>query len=494
MSQMSFVDEMKDKAGRLIPTAYTDIVTEATSDILLLPDMEKITFICDSANLKEENAVDVVRAVRRRIDNKNPKVQAFTVTLLDKLVKECGAIVHLEIAETKGLLRDLVNIAVKVPSRDGEREAKKSALTLILSMTIWFSAAAAANEKLKPLILLADDVRKLAGEKAFEGIEVETGVRLKRVAAPQQRAERNQESFQRAQQREYLRLQRMHQQQQAAASHPRVVAAIPVILPSDEEVSAMLDSCLLLAECLNTAESSGVPVIGDEIIAGIASEIRKQHRHVTILVSSGADVPNMEMLLSVVDSQSAVIERLADLISIQGRQLSEIAPVSADPPHQVPPTQPQQVQHQSRTSPQTTHAPPIHQPPAVEQGAATTASYNGAVDHRTSTRNRGGVRSAADVDDALEMQELPESGSIPTAPVPTMDDIFGDTSGAARAPPAGAPRGPAAFPAPSQSVDHTSSATADLTHTEAPVAAARGSLNADNDDFDSFLNDRLTKH
>ena len=228
MSQMSFVDEMKDKAGRLIPTAYTDIVTEATSDILLLPDMEKITFICDSANLKEENAVDVVRAVRRRIDNKNPKVQAFTVTLLDKLVKECGAIVHLEIAETKGLLRDLVNIAVKVPSRDGEREAKKSALTLILSMTIWFSAAAAANEKLKPLILLADDVRKRAGEKAVEGIEVETGVRLKRVAAPQQRAERNQESFQRAQQRELLIGQFL------AAGFARIQVAIELLAAADQ--------------------------------------------------------------------------------------------------------------------------------------------------------------------------------------------------------------------------------------------------------------------
>lgn len=154
--KMSFMDEMKDKASRVIPTPYTEIVAEATSDILLSPDYEKIVFICDSANVKEENAVDVVRAVRRRLDNKSAKIQAFAIAVIAALVKNCGVNVHNELAETKGLLRDLLAVAVRVPSKDGELEARIAALTLILNMSIWYSNAVKANEKLIPLTLLAD--------------------------------------------------------------------------------------------------------------------------------------------------------------------------------------------------------------------------------------------------------------------------------------------------------------------------------------------------
>eukprot|EP00331_Platyophrya_macrostoma_P019113 CAMPEP_0176470518 /NCGR_PEP_ID=MMETSP0127-20121128/40500_1 /TAXON_ID=938130 /ORGANISM="Platyophrya macrostoma, Strain WH" /LENGTH=83 /DNA_ID=CAMNT_0017864821 /DNA_START=33 /DNA_END=280 /DNA_ORIENTATION=- len=78
---MGFVDEMKDKASRLIPSAYSDLVEETTSDVLLSPNIQNVIFICDSANANAENVTDIVRAVRRRIEDKSPKVQLFTVTL-----------------------------------------------------------------------------------------------------------------------------------------------------------------------------------------------------------------------------------------------------------------------------------------------------------------------------------------------------------------------------------------------------------------------------
>lgn len=252
----------------------------------------------------------------------------------------------------------------------------------------------------------------------------------------------------------------------------------------------MLDTCLLLAECLNTSESMGDSVIGDDMIAGIASQIRRDHHRLGILVSSGADIPSLELLLSVVDSQSAVIERLSDMVSIQGRQLSEVATNPSaqhqQPPQQQPQQQRQQESHQTaevyQGPPRAEKQPQRHPPPKPSQDAPVTEQ---APHQHSQTKNRAGIRTAGDVDDvqfeSIEMQEAPAKQA------PTMDDIFG--SGAT------APSQRAAAPPPSQSMDHTTHATSEMTHSEPRVASnTDGSLNADNDDFDSFLNNRLQKH
>ncbi|CAA3028443.1 Hepatocyte growth factor-regulated tyrosine kinase substrate [Olea europaea subsp. europaea] len=57
-------------------------------------------------------AKDVVKAVKRRLQHKNPKVQLLALTLLEMMVKNCGDYVHFQIAE-RGILQEMVKIVKK---------------------------------------------------------------------------------------------------------------------------------------------------------------------------------------------------------------------------------------------------------------------------------------------------------------------------------------------------------------------------------------------
>ncbi|KAK3028358.1 hypothetical protein RJ639_039816 [Escallonia herrerae] len=59
-------------------------------------------------------AKDVVKGIKKRIGSKNPKVQLLALTLLETIVKNCGDIVHMHVAE-KGVLHEMVRIVKKKP-------------------------------------------------------------------------------------------------------------------------------------------------------------------------------------------------------------------------------------------------------------------------------------------------------------------------------------------------------------------------------------------
>jgi hypothetical protein len=504
MATMSFMDEVKDKASRIIPSAYSEILEETTSDVLLAPNYQNVVFLCDSANANPENVTDIIRAVRRRIDNKSPKVQFFTIQVLDSLIKNCGPAVHHEIADTKGLLHDVFVAATKKPSRDGEREATNAALTLILNMSIWFSGH--ADDRLRVLTELADHVRKSCGPNVFEGIEPDVTVQLKRSnanssaptqAARQQAAARRQ----RRQETEYLRLQQEYALSAAQQPHRQpTVKAIPLIIPTDEEVSGMLDACLVLAECLNTVESQGTPIIGDELISNVAMQIRRDHRNLAMILSSGAEIPNMDVLFSVTDSQTSIIQRLSNNVknergqhgeSTDGahRQASDDFQPSTGGASMAPP-------HPGAQSNQGSHSTGVNSPPRPGQPAP---------GQPVETGHRHAVRQAADVEDYedVEMQVTPK---LP----PTMDDLFGGSTSAplpaaaaASSPSPAAQPAPvsSAFPQPTQSLDHQAATPAALSHQDETSAAVAvkpqpgTSLNneEEGDEFDNFLNSRLRK-
>lgn len=509
MATMSFIDEMKDKAARIIPSAYSEIVEETTSDVLLAPNFQNIVFICDSANSNSENVTDIVRAVRRRLDNKSAKVQFFTIQLLDSLVKNCGSVMHVEIAETKGLLHDLFLVATRKPARDGDREATKAALALILNMSLWFSGHP-EGEKVKPLADLADHVRKAAGVNIFEGIEPDTTVQLRRTSAGQSTAHRQNAALrrQRRQEEEYLRLQQEYALQaiQQERSRPQIFDAIPIIIPSEDEISGMLDACLVLAECLNAAEAQGSQVVGDDVISNVALQIRRDHRNLSMILSSGAEIPNMDMLFNVTDSQTAIIQRLSECVKKDRRQQADAyaAAVAASTANAVPqaPSQPsaeQQALHAGAPVPRPgaseTQAPSPQlssssagDPPASSSSAGVAPQSSGH-DRRQPIR----LRQAEDVEDYVEMQVTPK---IPpsTQPIPTMDDLFGQQQQQQQA--ASTSQVSSAFPAPSQSVDHRSAAPAFMSHSDAAPAIyeSNHSVNTDDgDEFDNFLNSRLRK-
>ncbi|KAF3328729.1 target of Myb protein 1-like protein [Carex littledalei] len=102
------------------------LVHRATSDQLIGPDWAMNMEICDILNRDPGQAKDAVKALKKRIGHKSSKVQLLALTLLETIVKNCGDIVHMHVAE-----RDLPHEMVKLSRKKCDPHVKEKVLILI---------------------------------------------------------------------------------------------------------------------------------------------------------------------------------------------------------------------------------------------------------------------------------------------------------------------------------------------------------------------------
>ncbi|BAD73447.1 putative VHS2 protein [Oryza sativa Japonica Group] len=94
------------------PARAAPRVEKATSHLLMGPDWAVNLEICDIINADVWQTKDVVKAVKKRLQNKDPKVQFYALTLLETMMKNCGEYVQLEVAE-QHVLQEMVKIIQK---------------------------------------------------------------------------------------------------------------------------------------------------------------------------------------------------------------------------------------------------------------------------------------------------------------------------------------------------------------------------------------------
>ncbi|CAL5206546.1 unnamed protein product [Lathyrus oleraceus] len=90
------------------------MVERATSDMLIGPDWAMNIEICDILNHDPGQVKDVVKGIKKRIGSRHSKAQLLALTLLETIIKNCGDIVHMHVAE-KNVLHEMVRIVKKKP-------------------------------------------------------------------------------------------------------------------------------------------------------------------------------------------------------------------------------------------------------------------------------------------------------------------------------------------------------------------------------------------
>ncbi|KAL8232515.1 hypothetical protein R6Q57_002293 [Mikania cordata] len=127
-------------------------VDKATSEFLNCPDWRINMGICDTINSKPWLARDYVRAIRSRLQHRNPNVQLLSLTLLETVVKNCSEHVHLQIVERK-ILQEMIKI-VKKKSNMRVRER------ILLLIDTWREAFGSRGGKITAYYIAYEELKR----------------------------------------------------------------------------------------------------------------------------------------------------------------------------------------------------------------------------------------------------------------------------------------------------------------------------------------------
>ncbi|KAK8706772.1 hypothetical protein V6N13_057848 [Hibiscus sabdariffa] len=102
------------------------LVERATSDALVGPDWAKNTEVCEILNHDPGQVKDVVKGIKKKLKSKHPKVQILALTLLECMLKNCGDIVHMHVAD-----RNILPQMVKMYKKKSDNGVKEKILILV---------------------------------------------------------------------------------------------------------------------------------------------------------------------------------------------------------------------------------------------------------------------------------------------------------------------------------------------------------------------------
>ncbi|XP_059087624.1 hepatocyte growth factor-regulated tyrosine kinase substrate-like [Tigriopus californicus] len=107
-------------------STFDRLLEKSTSHLLLEPDWTSILALCDSIRGGDTPPKYAVSAIKKKFYHDNPHVQYFALQVMESCVKNCGALIHDEIA-TRQFMEELREIV----KRTNDENIKKKVLEMI---------------------------------------------------------------------------------------------------------------------------------------------------------------------------------------------------------------------------------------------------------------------------------------------------------------------------------------------------------------------------
>ncbi|URE48908.1 VHS and GAT domain containing protein [Musa troglodytarum] len=323
------------------------LVERATSSMLIGPDWAMNVEICDILNRDPGQAKDVVRALKKRVGHKSPKVQLLALTLLETMIKNCGEIVHMHVAE-KDILHKMVKIVKK---KQPDSRVKEKILTLI---DTWQEAFGGPQARYPQYYVAYHEL-------------------LRAGAVFPQRSERSAPIF--TQQTPPLGSNPLSVQSpdyQNEAPESSVASHFPALsLTEIQNASGIVD---VLAEMLNAVDPGNREGLKEEVIVDLVSQCRTYKQRVVDLVNTTSDEELLSQGLALNDNLQKVLAKhdaIAAGIAVHVKKEKSLqALVDVDDSS----TGKEQDQRLSATSTSSTDQPPLQQlllpaPPVSDDSA-----------------------------------------------------------------------------------------------------------------------------
>ncbi|TVU32606.1 hypothetical protein EJB05_24344 [Eragrostis curvula] len=305
------------------------MVERATSDMLIGPDWAMNLEICDILNRDPGQAKDVVKSLKKRIAHKNSKVQLLALTLLETMIKNCGDIVHMQVAE-----RDILHEMVKIVKKRPDYHVKEKILTLI---DTWQEVFGGASARYPQYFAAYQDL----------------------LTQPLQN---------------YPPTLRITQQEAPESSVPEVPA---LSLTEIQNARGIMD---VLSEMLNALDPGNREGLRQEVIVDLVDQCRSYKQRVVQLVNSTSNEELLSQGLSLNDDLQQVLAKhdaIAAGIAVQVEKPKSLQTQIENSPTRKPETVKQSVQRSSASTSSSNQSPfeilALPAPPSSSSSKAPTA-------------------------------------------------------------------------------------------------------------------------
>uniref|UniRef100_A0A0D9ZXN0 VHS domain-containing protein n=1 Tax=Oryza glumipatula TaxID=40148 RepID=A0A0D9ZXN0_9ORYZ len=240
-------------------------VDKATSELLLGPDWTLNIDICDAVNSDHGQAKEVIKALKKRLQHKNSKVQFFALTLLETLMKNCGDHVHSQVVE-----RDILQEMIKIVKKKTDMQLRDKILVLLES---WQEAFGGNGGKHPQYYWAYAEMKKLGLEFPRRSPDA-APILTPPITRPTSLESYHQPSY-----------------GMPVNSSSRFDEAMPSNGPSlsSSEMERMLGAVELLSEMLKAVNPHDRGAVNDEIITELVKQCRSDQKKIISLVTSLRD-------------------------------------------------------------------------------------------------------------------------------------------------------------------------------------------------------------